>query len=233
MQGNSKTEEKHIISQGKNPLAKISQHQKVTYENFATLDVTCENFCKGCQQFQTRFCLVKPMRNANGLLCEIPMVKRKAKGYLKIQFKDLQSPYLFRTTYPLLRKAHRHLAKHFPRHSTLRDHQEEEETSTSCPISAMVRIRRGYTDSLASHEARPSASAPQDSSQAPQALIVPSSEGGVPSIPPQRRYLTRRPPTSSPLEPSVHRIPPKRARTSSPGETSRHAQLDSQGPAGS
>ncbi|KAL6318382.1 hypothetical protein AAG906_040551 [Vitis piasezkii] len=37
-----------------------------------------------------------------------------------------------------------------------------------------------------------------------------------------RRYLTWRPPTSSPSKPSVHRIPPKRVRTSGPGETSRH-----------
>ncbi|RVW26884.1 hypothetical protein CK203_116462 [Vitis vinifera] len=79
-----------------------------------------------------------------------------------------------------------------------------------------------------SHEARPSASAPQDSSQASQASTVPSSEGGVPSSPPQRRYSTWRPPTSPPLEPSICCIPPKRARTSGPGETSRHAQPDSQ-----
>ncbi|KAL6321923.1 hypothetical protein AAG906_035824 [Vitis piasezkii] len=65
------------------------------------------------------------------------------------------------------------------------------------------------------------------------APTVPSSKGGVPSSPPQRRYLTRRPPTSPPPEPLVHRIPPKRARTSGPGETSRHAQPNSQGPADS
>ncbi|KAL6311736.1 hypothetical protein AAG906_022915 [Vitis piasezkii] len=54
---------------------------------------------------------------------------------------------------------------------------------------------------------------------------------GVPSSPPQRRYSRRRPPTSPPPEPSIHHIPTKRANTSSPRETSRHAQLDSQGPA--
>ncbi|RVX11547.1 hypothetical protein CK203_015785 [Vitis vinifera] len=40
-------------------------------------------------------------------------------------------------------------------------------------------------------------------SQAPQAPTVPSSEGEVPSNPPQCRYATRRPSTSPPLEPSV------------------------------
>ncbi|RVW70522.1 hypothetical protein CK203_059258 [Vitis vinifera] len=54
--------------------------------------------------------------------------------------------------------------------------------------------------------------------------------GKVPSSSPQRRYLTWRPPTSPPLEPSVHHIPPKRARTSGPRETSKHEQPDSQGP---
>ncbi|RVW58358.1 Pro-Pol polyprotein [Vitis vinifera] len=62
------------------------------------------------------------------------------------------------------------------------------------------------------------------------ALIVPSSEGGVPSSPPQRRYTRWRPLTSPPPEPSVHHIPPKRAKTSSPGETSRDAQLEPQDP---
>ena len=51
----------------------------------------------------------------------------------------------------------------------------------------------------------------------------------MPSSPPQRRYSTRRPPNSSPLEPSVHDIPPKRARSSGLEETSKHAQPDSQG----
>ncbi|RVW20215.1 hypothetical protein CK203_112016 [Vitis vinifera] len=44
--------------------------------------------------------------------------------------------------------------------------------------------QRGHTNLSASHEARPSASAPQDSSQASQAPTVPSSEGEVPSSPP-------------------------------------------------
>ena len=50
----------------------------------------------------------------------------------------------------------------------------------------------------------------------------------MPSSPPQRRYLTRRPSTSLPPEPSVHRIPPNRARTLGLGEASRHAQPEPQ-----
>ena len=131
-------------------------------------------------------------------------------------------------THFLLQKTIRHLANWFSLHSTPRDHPFEEETSASCPILAMACIRGNHSDHSVSHEARPSASAPQDSSQASQASTVPSSEGGVPSSPPQRRYSTWRPPTSPPLEPSICCIPPKRARTSGPGETSRHAQPDSQ-----
>ena len=78
--------------------------------------------------------------------------------------------------------------------------------------------------------ARPRASFPQDLSTAPQALTFPSFEGEVPSSPPDHRYATRRPPTSPSPNPSVHRIPPKRARTSDPGEMSRHAQPEPQTP---
>ncbi|KAL6322872.1 hypothetical protein AAG906_020907 [Vitis piasezkii] len=84
----------------------------------------------------------------------------------------------------------------------------------------MVRTRGGPTNPSASREARLSASAPQDPSQASQTLTMPSFEGRVPFSPPQHRYLTRRPPTSPPPEPSVRCVPPKRARTSGPGETS-------------
>ncbi|RVW91115.1 hypothetical protein CK203_039890 [Vitis vinifera] len=56
------------------------------------------------------------------------------------------------------------------------------------------------------------------------APTIPSSEGGIP-LALLSGYLTRRPPTSSPSKPSVHRIPPKRVRTSGPGETSRHVHL--------
>ncbi|RVW18416.1 hypothetical protein CK203_108482 [Vitis vinifera] len=92
----------------------------------------------------------------------------------------------------------------------------------------MARIRGGHTDSSVSREQRPRASPPQDLSQAPEAPTIPSSKGGVPSSPPWRKYATRRSPTSPPPEPSVCRIPPKRARTSGPGESSRHAQFDPQ-----
>ncbi|KAL6325994.1 hypothetical protein AAG906_038486 [Vitis piasezkii] len=44
----------------------------------------------------------------------------------------------------------------------------------------MACTRGGHTDPSASREARPSASAPQDPSQASQAPTVPSSEGGAP-----------------------------------------------------
>eukprot|EP00261_Vitis_vinifera_P030642 XP_019071885.1 PREDICTED: uncharacterized protein LOC109121611 [Vitis vinifera] len=65
------------------------------------------------------------------------------------------------------------------------------------------------------------------------APTVPSSKGGVPFSPPQRQYLTWRPLTSPPPEPSVHRITPKRARTSGPRETSRQSRPQPQAPAGS
>ena len=87
----------------------------------------------------------------------------------------------------------------------------------------MAHIRGGHISPSVYREARPRASSPQDSSQVPQAPTILSSECGVPSSPPQRRYSTRRPPTSPPSEPSVHRIPPKRARTSG-----RHAEPESQ-----
>ena len=154
-----------------------------------------------------------------------PTVSRKAKSLLKkILFKDLHNLYLFRTAHSLLWKAQHHLAKQFSHHSTPHAHQFEEATSVSRPISAMASIRGGHTNPSVSREARPSASAPQDSSQAPTIL---SFDGGVPSSPPQRQYSTRRPPTSPPPKPSVCRIPPKRAKTSGLGEMSRHVQLDS------
>ena len=197
-------------------LAKNFAAHKFTCENFATPQIHLQKFSQGLPIIsQLIFALWNP--------CKIPTVRRKDKGHLKIPFKDLQSLYLFRTTHPLLQKSHYHLAQQFPHHATPYGHQEEEETFASRPISAMERIRGGHTDSSASREARPNAFAPQ----APQALTVPSSEGRVPSNPPQRWYLTRRPPTSPSPEPSIHRIPLKRARTSGPKETSRHAQPNS------
>ena len=53
------------------------------------------------------------MQNANDLLCELPTVRREAKGHLKFLFEDLQSLCLFRTTHHLLRKAHATLRSHF------------------------------------------------------------------------------------------------------------------------
>ena len=100
----------------------------------------------------------------------------------------------------------------------------------------MAWIRRGHTDSSLSRNPRPRASTPQDStSQAPEAPTIPSSEGGVPSNPSQRRYETRRllttpGATSSRLESSVHRTPTKRAKTSGPGELSRPSQPDPRAP---
>ena len=105
--------------------------------------------------------------------------QQESQKSLKILFKDLKSFCLFRTTHSLLRKAQLHLTKQFSLHSTPRGHQFEEATSTSCLISAMARIRGGHTDPSVAREARPIASAPQDSSQAPQAPTVPSFEGGV------------------------------------------------------
>ena len=71
------------------------------------------------------------MRNANSHLCKLPTVKREIKVHLKFLFKDLHSFCLFCTTHPLLREDYRHLAKQFPRHSTPRGHQKEEETFVS------------------------------------------------------------------------------------------------------
>ena len=216
---------------------------KSTCKNFPTPNATCKNFRnplfdlrkfrKGCQQFHNPFLPCETHAKFKKPLCEKPTVRRKTKGHLKILFKNLHGLYLFRTTHLLLRKAQCHLTKQFSLRSTPRDHQFEEATSTSRPILAMARIKGGHTDPSASREARPSASAPQDSSQASQALTIPSFEGRVPSSPPQHRYLTQRPPNSPPPNPSVHFIPPKRARTSGPRETFRHSQPKPQAPADS
>ena len=91
----------------------------------------------------------------------------------------------------------------------------------------MARIKGGHIDPSLSREPRPRASPPWDStSQAPEAPTVPSSEGGVPFNPSQHRYAIRRPPTSPPPESSARRTPAKRAKTLSPGESSRHSQPD-------
>ncbi|KAL6310793.1 hypothetical protein AAG906_017304 [Vitis piasezkii] len=46
----------------------------------------------------------------------------------------------------------------------------------------MTRIRGGHTDPSVSRETKPRASSPQDSSQAPEAPIIPSSKGGAPVV---------------------------------------------------
>ena len=97
----------------------------------------------------------------------------------------------------------------------------------------MARIKGGHTDPSGSRDQRPRASPPLDSSQAPAPQTIPSSEGGVPSSPPQRRYTTHRPPMSPLLEPLVRRAPPKRSRTSGPGESSRHPRPESRAPSDS
>ena len=95
----------------------------------------------------------------------------------------------------------------------------------------MACIKEGHTDPSLSREPRPRASSPQDSTfQGPEAPTVPSSGGRVPFNPPQRRYETRRPPTSPPPESSVRCTPTKRVWTSGPGESSRHAQPDPRAP---
>ena len=115
-----------------------------------------------------------------------------------------------------------------------RDHPFEDGTHTtqaSHSISHMACIRGGHTDPSLSRKPRPRAFSPWDStSQALEAPTIPTSEGGVPSNPPQRWYLTQRPPASPPPEPSVHRTPTKKVRTSGPRESSRHSQPDPRAP---
>ena len=62
-------------------------------------------------------------------------------------------------------------------------------------------------------------------SEALQASVIPPSEGRVPPSPPQRRYETRRPPTTprasnSRPKKSIRRPLGKKARVSGPGESS-------------
>ena len=162
--------------------------------------------------------------------CEIQKPLRTSNSHLKLYLKA--SKPCFHVTHPIPHcKTLHHLARvhRFSLYWTPRDQPFKEAICTSHSISDMARIRGGHTDPSSSHEPRPRASSPQDStSQAPEASTVPSSEGGVPSNPPQRRYETWRPSTSPPPEPLVRHTPTKRARTSGPGESSRHAQPDTQ-----
>ena len=163
------------------------------------------------------------MRNANGHL----MAKRKAKviwiSYLKASSSPFRTSILcYESSLPPCE------AKSSPINAPLSPRRSKAIQLSS--ISAMVRTRGGHIDPSASREARPSVSTPPDPSQASQALIVPSPESRVPFSLPQRRYLTWRPPISPSPEPSVHRVPPKSARTSGPGETSSQAPTNSQAP---
>ena len=89
----------------------------------------------------------------------------------------------------------------------------------------MAKTRGAHATSPSTRNPRPRASPVRDSkSEAPQALAIPPFEGRVPSNPPQRRYETRRPPTTpgtstSCPNRSVCRPPAKKAKVSSPGES--------------
>ena len=176
---------------------------------------------------QTHFATLKSISQAHTKsksLCEF-------KQSLKTSFKGLQALNPFRTPHLLIVKPSITLRRpSFHRlslHWMPRGQPFEEATYISHPISDMARIRGAHTDPSLSREPRPRASSPRDStSQAPEAPTVPSSEGEVPCNPSQRRYKTRRPPTSLPLEPSIHCTLAKRIRTSGPRESSRHSQPD-------
>ncbi|RVW18203.1 hypothetical protein CK203_106152 [Vitis vinifera] len=136
------TEEKQGILQHQKSLAKILQHQIPNAKILQHLKFTCRKFSQGLPTISQPVFTLQTHVKCQRFLYEIPTIRRKAK-------------------------AHRHLAKQFPHHSTPRGHQEEEETSASRPFLAMARIRGGHTEPSTSHEDRPSSSTPQDSSQAP------------------------------------------------------------------
>nr|CAN74379.1 hypothetical protein VITISV_013672 [Vitis vinifera] len=97
---------------------------------------------------------------------------------------------------------------------------------TSLSISAMAKMRRAQVASPSARNTRPRASPARDSmSEAPQASAIPPFEGGVQPSPPQRKYETRRPPTTpgasnSRPKKSNYRPPIKRTRVLGPGESS-------------
>ncbi|WKA06747.1 hypothetical protein VitviT2T_024632 [Vitis vinifera] len=107
----------------------------------------------------------------------------------------------------------------------------------------MAKMRRAQTLSPSTCNTKLRASPMRDSIfDAPQAPAIPPSEDGVSPSPPQQRYQTMRPPTTpraSNLCPkkSIRRPPAKKARVSSPGESSAPPQpqpptKESQIPAG-
>ena len=91
---------------------------------------------------------------------------------------------------------------------------------------AMAKTIGAHVASPSARNPRPRASPTRDStSEALQASIIPHSEGGVQSRPPQCRNETRRPPTTlgastSRPKRSVHRPPTKKAKVSGPGGSS-------------
>ena len=174
-------------------------------EHFATPNTTCENFAN-------QLCLVKTLRNlkevANSVrnskthfaTLPIPTVSmRNTNGQGEIK-RSLKQAYL-KTS-----KASIHFASPI---CSLRNPAPPCESAFSpvdIPWPPIWRSdlhfsphfgygthqRRPYRP-LVSREAKPRTSAPQDSSQALQSPTGPSSEGKVPSSPPQHRYVTQRP----------------------------------------
>ena len=167
------------------------RNPKFTLRKFRKPKITLWKFRKGCEKFANQLCLAKTLRNlkevANSVrnskthfaTLPIPTVSmRNTNGQGEIK-RSLKQAYL-KTS-----KASIHFASPIcslrnpapPCESafslvdvlwTSCGHPFEEVTSTSQPISAMMRIRGGHTDPSVSREARPRASSPQDSSKAPQ-----------------------------------------------------------------
>ena len=97
----------------------------------------------------------------------------------------------------------------------------------------MAKTKGAHAASPSTHNPRPRASPAWDStSEAPQAPAIPLFEGRVPSNPSQRRYETRKPPTTpeaSTLCPKrlVRRPPTKKAKVSGLGKSSAPPQRQS------
>ena len=107
----------------------------------------------------------------------------------------------------------------------------------------MAKTRGVQVASPSARNARLRVSPARDSMiEAPQASAIPPSEGGVPSSPAQRKYETRRPPTTpgastSRLKKSYRRPRAKKTRVTGPGKSSAPPQpqpptTDSQIPSG-
>ena len=195
----------------------------------------CKKLCEIKEGVWTHFATLEKFRK--------PCAKSKNlcenQWSLKSLFKPLQALFSFRTPHLPIVKASITLRRPSFHSFSLLDalrpliwrHDPHQtygtQTRASHSISDMTRIRGGHTDSSLSCNPRPRASSPQDSTtQALEASTIPSSEGGVPSNPSQRRYETRIPlttpeVTSSRPESSVRCTPAKKARTSGLGESSR------------